>query len=423
MPLTETYMALGLTSNWAKKTEQEIFKESRGWKKVRYSTPEPRKQPLYIPLKCKDCNKKLSSMGACISPKEEYETLESGTTHLALHVEKCYQKNAIELIRGTPFDAAYNSALNKLYHYSHNAKMIFDLAMALINGATQEDVCQMKEAKYIEYTMKLAGLDYKDEVETYHQIASHTYPTKEAQIQQLKQINIQLCEECYLECYALSIPLPDGNDENEIEFGVSELVEELPTTPIYLLEKQPPLQLKYFDNQGQGIRPEKAHEIDARYDLRYPEKDTLVLQPKFLTKINFKIALEISPEAMVQIASRSSLASKRINIRGGVINAGYTGDIIIMLQNKTDKSFKIEHAEKIAQAIYLPLITISSLQSVNNREQLGKSERGTQGFGSTGRFTVPINIALNTQNKSHQIFQLPQPITILSFGEHHKIYT
>ncbi|KAG9307658.1 hypothetical protein G9A89_023223 [Geosiphon pyriformis] len=74
MPLTKTYMALGLTSNWAEETEQEIFEESRGWKKVRYSTLEPQKQPLYIPLKCKNCNKKLSSMGTCISPEEEYET-------------------------------------------------------------------------------------------------------------------------------------------------------------------------------------------------------------------------------------------------------------------------------------------------------------------------------------------------------------
>ncbi|KAG9307244.1 hypothetical protein G9A89_017072 [Geosiphon pyriformis] len=159
-----------------------------------------------------------------------------------------------------------------------------------------------------------------------------------------------------LECYALSIPLPDENDENKIEFGVSELVKELSTALIYLLEKQPPLQLKYFDNHGQEIRPEKAHEIDAEYDLRYPGKDTLSL-----TKINLKIALEILPRAMVQIASRLLLASKRINIRGEVIDAGYTGDITIMLQNKTDKPFKIEHAEKIAQAIYLPLINISEL--------------------------------------------------------------
>ncbi|KAG9284899.1 hypothetical protein G9A89_006277 [Geosiphon pyriformis] len=209
-----------------------------------------------------------------------------------------------------------------------------------------------------------------------------------------------------LECYALSILLPDKNDKNEIKFGVSELVEELPTTSIYLLKK-----------------PEKAHKIDAKYDLRYPEKNTLVLQPKSLTKINLKIALKILPRAMVEIAFRSLLVSKKINIRGGIIDTGYTENITIMLQNETDKSFRIEHAKKIAQAIYLLLINISGLQSVKNREQLGKSERGTQGFGLTGRFTVPVNIALNAQNKSHQIFQLPQPITISSFGEHYEIYT
>ncbi|KAG9293075.1 hypothetical protein G9A89_016437 [Geosiphon pyriformis] len=87
---------------------------------------------------------------------------------------------------------------------------------------------------------------------------------------------------------------------------------------------------------------------------------------------------------MVQIASRLLLASKGINVRRGIIDAGYTGDITIMLQNETDKSFRIEHAKKIAQAIYLLLINISDLQSVNNREQLGKSKRGTQDFGSTG---------------------------------------
>ncbi|KAG9286172.1 hypothetical protein G9A89_010186 [Geosiphon pyriformis] len=333
--------------------------------------------------------------------------------------------------KGTPFNAAYNSALNKLYHYSHDAKMIFDLAMTLINGATKGDVRQMKEAKYIEYTMELAEFDYKDEVEVYHQIASHTYPIQEAQIQRLEQINIRLYEECIMpcneqwcsECYALSIPLPSENDENEIEFGEPEETKEIETTPIYLIENQPALQLKYFNNNGQGIKPKKAHEIDAEYDLKYPGKDTFVLKPKSFTKINLKIALEILPGAIVQIASWSSLASKGINVRRGIIDAGYTGDITVMLQNETDKPFKIKHAEKIAQAIYLLLINISGLQLVNQREQLGKSDRGTQGFGSTERFTVPVNIALNTQNESHQILRLPQPITILPFGEHPEIYT
>ncbi|KAG9295790.1 hypothetical protein G9A89_009019 [Geosiphon pyriformis] len=441
-PIIKTFMALGSMSNWADETEQEHFTshtkpETSRWN-IPYSKPESRKQCPYIPLKCKDCHKKLSSMEACISPEEEYEN------HTCYYCKACHRDgkwdntpcltcgdmlleecNWIDVVmrggvcnqtcqyalsisekvkRGTPFNAAYNSAFNKLYHYLHDAEMIFDLAIALINRATKKDVRQIKEAEYIKYTIELAGFNYEDEVEVYHQIA--------------KQMNIRLCEECIMpcneqwcpECYALSILLPSKNDENEIEFGEPEEIKKIETTPIYLIENQPALQLKYFNNNGQGIQPEKAHEIDVEYDLRYPGKDILVLKPKSLTKINLKIALKILPGAMVQIASWSSLTSKEINVRRGIINAGYTRDITI------------KHAEKIAQAIYLPLINISGLQLVNQREQLRKSNRGIQGFGSTGRFIVPVNIALNTQNKSHQILRLLQLITISPFGEHPEIY-
>ncbi|KAG9299784.1 hypothetical protein G9A89_013144 [Geosiphon pyriformis] len=183
--------------------------------------------------------------------------------------------------------------------------------------------------------------------------------------------------------YVFSIPLPSENDQKEIEFEKPETKEEITTTFIYLTENQPAIQLKYFDNNEQRIKPEKTHKINTEYDLRYPGKDTLVLQPKFLTKINLKIALEIPPKTMIQIAFQSSLASKGINIKGRVIDARYTRDIIIILQNETNKPFRIEHAKKIAQAIYLLLINILGLQSVNNREQLGKSKRGIQDFGST----------------------------------------
>ncbi|KAG9305529.1 hypothetical protein G9A89_003592 [Geosiphon pyriformis] len=239
--------------------------------------------------------------------------------------------------RGTPFNAAYNSVFNKLYHYPHDAEIIFNLAMTLINKATQEDVHQMKKAEYIEYTIELAGFNYEDKVETYHQIASHTYPTQEAQIQQLEQINIQLCEKCII------IPLLNENDQEEIKFGKPETKKEITTTPIYLIENQSAIQLKYFDNNGQKIKPEKAHEIDAKNNLRYLGKDTLVLQPKSLTKINLKIALKIPFGAMVQIASRSLLASKKINVKGEIIDAKYTEDITIILQNKTDKPFRIKN--------------------------------------------------------------------------------
>ncbi|KAG9287686.1 hypothetical protein G9A89_004089 [Geosiphon pyriformis] len=79
-------MAFGSIFNWAKETEQEIFEEIRGWNVVRYSTPEPQKQLPYISLKCKDCKKKLSLMGACISPKKKYKTC------ICYYCKACYKE-------------------------------------------------------------------------------------------------------------------------------------------------------------------------------------------------------------------------------------------------------------------------------------------------------------------------------------------
>ncbi|KAG9306645.1 hypothetical protein G9A89_004192 [Geosiphon pyriformis] len=92
-PIIETFMALGLTSNWANKTEQQYFSindlfetkkpVTTRWN-VLYSKPEPRKQCPYISLKCKDCHKKLSSMRACISPEEEYKS------HTCYYCKACH---------------------------------------------------------------------------------------------------------------------------------------------------------------------------------------------------------------------------------------------------------------------------------------------------------------------------------------------
>ncbi|KAG9292219.1 hypothetical protein G9A89_023939 [Geosiphon pyriformis] len=423
-PIIKTFMALGSTSNWAKETEQEHFTphsepETPGWN-IPYLKPKPRKQRPYIPLKCKDCHKKLSSMRACISPEEEYKShtcyyckghliKRSGKWNktscltcgkqlpdkcdwidIAFREKICDQtcqyalSIAEKVKRGTPFNIAYNSALNKLYHYSHDAEMIYELAMVLINRGTKKDVLQMKEAEYIKYSLELAGFDYKDKVEV--------------------------------------ILLPSKSDEYKIKFGELKAMEEIETTLIYFIKSQFALQLKYFNNNGQGIKPKKAHEIDAGYNLQYPRKDTL---------INLKIALEIPPGAMVQITSRLSLASKEINVRGGIIDAGYTGDITIMLQNETDKPFQIEHAEKIAQAIYLLLINISGLQLVSQREQLGKSERRTNSFVTISPFGEHLEIytclkptttqqifEFNEQKEQrNNIFQQELPQTVLNFSE------
>ncbi|KAG9297441.1 hypothetical protein G9A89_020842 [Geosiphon pyriformis] len=226
-------------------------------------------------------------MGACISPEKEYEShtcyyCKDRTPCLICGKQlpdKCnwidvtfkegvcdqtcqYAFSIAEKVkRGTLFNATYNSAFNKLHHYSHDAKMIYELAIILINGGTKEDVLQIKKTEYIKYILELAEFDYEDEVEVYYQITNHTYSTKKAQAQQLEQMNIKLCEECII------ILLPSESDKYEIKFGELKAMEKIKMTPVYLIKSQPALQLKYFNNNRQEIKPEKAHKIDAEYDL------------------------------------------------------------------------------------------------------------------------------------------------------------
>ncbi|KAG9301335.1 hypothetical protein G9A89_018007 [Geosiphon pyriformis] len=89
-PHIETFMALGSTSNWANEMEQEHFTphsepKTSEWN-ISYSKPEPKKQCLYIPLKCKDYHKKLSLMRACISPEKEYEN------HTCYYYKTCHRE-------------------------------------------------------------------------------------------------------------------------------------------------------------------------------------------------------------------------------------------------------------------------------------------------------------------------------------------
>ncbi|KAG9294736.1 hypothetical protein G9A89_008215 [Geosiphon pyriformis] len=121
------------------------------------------------------------------------------------------------------------------------------------------------------------------------------------------------------------------------------------------------LELKWYSDNDKGICPEKAHKTNAGFDLKYLGQSPIVIVLYSLVKIDLKIALEISISTMVQIVSRSSLVKKKINIKEGIIDARYMGNIIVMLQNNSDKSYKIKSHKKIAQVIFLPLVKISQL--------------------------------------------------------------
>ncbi|KAG9284880.1 hypothetical protein G9A89_003803 [Geosiphon pyriformis] len=139
--------------------------------------------------------------------------------------------------------------------------------------------------------------------------------------------------------------------------------------------------------------PKCVHNINAEFDLRYSGKKTIKLEPHLCIYINLKVALKIPATTMVQLASRNSLAKKGINIRKEIIDARYIRNIITMLQNDLKKAYIIELNKKIAQTIFLLLVKIAQLISIENKEKLGITAREISRFESMCRINVPVNMA------------------------------
>jgi dUTP pyrophosphatase len=75
------------------------------------------------------------------------------------------------------------------------------------------------------------------------------------------------------------------------------------------------------------------------------------------------------------------MAARGVAVTGGVIDAGYRGEIQILLTNLTDEAIRLNAGDKIAQMIPVPVLT----GTVEQVEELGDSSRAEKGFGSSGR--------------------------------------
>ncbi|KAG9291431.1 hypothetical protein G9A89_021850 [Geosiphon pyriformis] len=164
--------------------------------------------------------------------------------------------------------------------------------------------------------------------------------------------------------------------------------------------------------------PEYAHDTDTEFDLKYPGKDSIKLEPHLHTCIDLKIALEILMTTMIQLASKSSLAKKRINIKGGIIDAEYIGNIIAILQNNSEKTYTIEPNKKIAQAIFLPLVKIAQLVSMGSKKELEITARGIQRFRLMGRIDISVNMAEEKIINKEKIILIHQSIFIPSYDQY-----
>lgn len=125
--------------------------------------------------------------------------------------------------------------------------------------------------------------------------------------------------------------------------------------------------------------PERAHSADAGYDLRSPVKGRLYAGEAVV--IDTGVHVQIPTGFVGMLKSKSGLNVKHDIVGEGVIDSGYTGSIRVKLYNHGSESYMIEVGDKISQLVILPIIT-PELELVTVLEE---TERGCNGFGSTGR--------------------------------------
>lgn len=136
--------------------------------------------------------------------------------------------------------------------------------------------------------------------------------------------------------------------------------------------------------------PTKAYVTDACYDL-YARLDIeecpmniLEIPPHEYRVVSLGIATEIPEGFFAAVVPRSSLGFKkhvRLSNSVGIIDSGYRGEWKASLYNDSDISQYIQDGEKICQFALIPIVN----EVLYEVDELSDSERGSGGFGSTGK--------------------------------------
>ena len=134
---------------------------------------------------------------------------------------------------------------------------------------------------------------------------------------------------------------------------------------------------KIFDN---AKLPTRGYKNDAGLDLYSIESRTIYPGERAIVRTGIKIAI---PEGYVGLIwDKSGIAKSGLNTMGGVIDAGFRGEITINIANVSNDIYNIEMGQKIAQLliqkIEVPLIMEAKLDNI--------TERGQNSYGSSGLF-------------------------------------
>ena len=132
--------------------------------------------------------------------------------------------------------------------------------------------------------------------------------------------------------------------------------------------------------------PERGSKFAAGYDLSacIPDMERVIIHPGETVKIPTGLAVKIPDGYFGGVFARSGLSTKqglRPATAVSVIDSDYVGEIFIPIHNDSNEIRVIEHGQRICQLVILPYLNAEFEET----DKLDETERGDNGFGSSGK--------------------------------------
>lgn len=126
--------------------------------------------------------------------------------------------------------------------------------------------------------------------------------------------------------------------------------------------------------------PVRKRKTDAGYDVSTPKKFAIAAGETL--SVGTGISVKCPEGYFYELRGRSSLTGRGIEILDSVIDATYTGEVKVLVHNRSGDTIRFSAGDRIAQLIFLPQIHVEFVE-VKAFKNEGE-DRGTAGFGSTG---------------------------------------
>lgn len=153
---------------------------------------------------------------------------------------------------------------------------------------------------------------------------------------------------------------------------------------IFFMKVGAPFSMKFQKLNSKAITPTKGSKYSAGMDLYACIDNDITINPGETVKIGTGLAFELPENTFGAIFARSGLATKQglapAN-KVGVCDEDYRGEYIVPLHNHSNVPVTVKSGDRIAQLVIMPYIPVE-LEEV---ESLSDTERGSGGFGSSGR--------------------------------------